>query len=144
MKQIAGWRRVPQPPVAADQVDRIVLETGADRADILRSLQEQQERAEVWQDDFYQVTKIDHGGGAVCLVVAPILQGAHDLSTRITWDKMQSIKNELVGGEYEAVELYPAMSRNLSGIRQRYLWCNTAPGYRFPFGFATAPAVLPN
>ena len=50
------------------------------------------------------------------------------------WRDMQSIKNELVGPEREAVELYPAESRLVDGANQFHLW--VAPeGVAFPFGF---------
>jgi len=49
------------------------------------------------------------------------------------WRDFQRIKNELVGEEDEAVELYPAESRLVDCANQYHLWC--FPGYRFPFGF---------
>ena len=45
------------------------------------------------------------------------------------------IKNELVGPECEAVELYPAMSRNVDTANQYHLWVLETPVARFPFGF---------
>jgi hypothetical protein len=50
------------------------------------------------------------------------------------WRDMHRIKCELVGSESEAVELYPAASRNLDAANQRHLFC-TAPGNRFDYGF---------
>jgi len=51
------------------------------------------------------------------------------------WRHLQRIKNELVGEECEAVELYPAESRLLDTSNQYHLWCIKKPGVRFPFGF---------
>lgn len=45
----------------------------------------------------------------------------------------QRIKNELLGDEYEACELYPAESRLVDGANQFHLW---AINGQFPFGFA--------
>lgn len=52
------------------------------------------------------------------------------------WRDFQRIKNELVGKEYEAVELYPAESRLVDTANQYWLFCLQDPEMRFPFGFA--------
>jgi hypothetical protein len=49
------------------------------------------------------------------------------------WRDLQRIKNELVGPDAEAVELYPAEERLVDTANQYHLWC--FPGFRFPFGF---------
>lgn len=48
------------------------------------------------------------------------------------WRDLQRIKNELVGPEVEAVELYPKDSRVVDTSNQYHLWC--FPNYTFPFG----------
>ncbi len=53
------------------------------------------------------------------------------------WRELQQIKNEIVGPDCEAVELYPAESRVVDTANQYHLWCLAAPGTRFPFGFTT-------
>lgn len=45
------------------------------------------------------------------------------------------IKNELVGPDHEAVELYPAMSRNVDTANQYHLFVLADPKLAFPFGF---------
>jgi hypothetical protein len=50
------------------------------------------------------------------------------------WRHMQRIKNELMGPEREAVELYPAESRLVDAANQYHLW--VAPeGNNFSFGY---------
>ena len=49
------------------------------------------------------------------------------------WRDFQRIKNELVGEEAEAVEIYPAESRLVDTANQYHLWC--FPKFKFPFGF---------
>ena len=49
------------------------------------------------------------------------------------WRELQWLKNEIVGDEAEAVELYPAESRKVDAANQYHLWC--FPTFRFPFGF---------
>lgn len=53
------------------------------------------------------------------------------------WRKLQQIKNELVGEEHEAVELYPAESRLVDAANQYHLWVLADPKQMFPFGFTT-------
>jgi hypothetical protein len=52
------------------------------------------------------------------------------------WRDVQWIKNQLLGPEIEAVQLFPAESRLVDMSNQFYLYAVTSPpGYRFPFGF---------
>lgn len=50
------------------------------------------------------------------------------------WRDFQRIKNELVGPEYEAVELYPAEARKMDTANQYHLWALAEAGMTFPFG----------
>lgn len=52
------------------------------------------------------------------------------------WRDLQRIKNEIVGEEIEAVEIYPAESRLLDTSNQFHIWCFPS-GYRLPFGYTT-------
>lgn len=49
------------------------------------------------------------------------------------WRDLQRIKNEILGPEWEAVELFPAESRLVDSSNQYWLWC-LPPPHRFPFG----------
>lgn len=51
------------------------------------------------------------------------------------WRHLQQIKNELVGPEAEAIELYPAESRLVDTANQYHLWVIPDITLRFPFGF---------
>lgn len=53
---------------------------------------------------------------------------------RHDWREMQRVKNELLGPEWEGVELYPAESRIVDTANQYHLWCVPE---RFPLGFRT-------
>lgn len=50
------------------------------------------------------------------------------------WRHFQWIKNQLIGEECEAVELYPAESRMVDASNKYHLFCSTNPAFRFPFG----------
>lgn len=60
----------------------------------------------------------------------------HDGQPCKSWKELQQIKNELVGPECEAVELFPAESRLVDTANQYHLWVYADPKFRFPFGFA--------
>jgi len=47
----------------------------------------------------------------------------------------QRIKNELVGPENEAIELYPKESRLVDIANQYHLFVLASPAHRYPFGF---------
>ena len=55
------------------------------------------------------------------------------------WRDFQRIKNELVGPEYEAVEIYPAESRLVDTSNQYHLWCFL--DFKFPFGYKKREVV---
>jgi hypothetical protein len=54
------------------------------------------------------------------------------------------IKNELVGPQHEAFELYPAMDRNVDTANQYYLWVLANPTLRFPVGFRDKSMSVPH
>lgn len=58
----------------------------------------------------------------------------NDKKTIKDWRDMQRIKNELVGPDREAVELYPSESRLVDTSNQYHLWV-LPKGMIFPFGF---------
>jgi hypothetical protein len=64
-----------------------------------------------------------------------------DKSARHDWREMQRLKNELVGEDVEAVELFPAEDRLVDTSNQYHLWAfpyASFPGYpvgRLPFGW---------
>lgn len=60
--------------------------------------------------------------------------GSHDGRARHDWRDLQRIKNELVGPEYEAVELYPAESRLVDESNRYHLWVFKKG--TLPFGFS--------
>lgn len=51
------------------------------------------------------------------------------------WRDLQAIKNELVGAECEAIELYPAESRLVDAANQFHLWAFIDPTVRVPIGW---------
>jgi hypothetical protein len=95
-------------------VERLVQTTGAPQA---------------YMNDIYTVRLRD---------AAPFVQldiTRRDGQPYKSWREFQQIKNELVGPECEAVELFPAESRLVDTANQYHLWANPDPRFRFPFGY---------
>jgi hypothetical protein len=59
-----------------------------------------------------------------------------------SWRDFQDIKNQLVGPENEAIEIFPAESRLIDTSNQYHLWAFSDPNYRLPFGFDSGRTVL--
>ena len=60
----------------------------------------------------------------------------HDELPSKSWSDFQRIKNELVGPECEAMELYPAESRLVDTRNEYHLWVIPNAAVRFPVGHA--------
>lgn len=58
-----------------------------------------------------------------------------DKETIHDWRELQTIKNELVGPEHEAIELYPAESRRVDSANQYHLFVLMKEGLQFPIGW---------
>lgn len=58
-----------------------------------------------------------------------------DKQARHDWRDMQRIKNEIVGEQYDAVEIYPAEDKLVDTANQFHLWVFL--DYLLPFGFHT-------
>lgn len=88
-----------------------------------------------WENDIYYGTlrRYSEGfpiGGGPYMILGI---SAIDESARHDWRDFQKIKNDLVGKEWEAVELYPAESRLVDPSNRFYLWC--VPQGVFTFGW---------
>jgi hypothetical protein len=61
----------------------------------------------------------------------------HDWQPCTDWRDKQAIKNQIVGPEWEAAELYPAESRLQDTGNWYHLWV-VPRGQRYPWGFSSA------
>lgn len=83
---------------------------------------------ECWQNTKYTVLKRSYTDGSVHLSIR-----RNDRAAARDWREFQQIKNQLLGSEEEAVEIYPAESRVVDAANQYHLW--SVPGKRIPLGF---------
>ena len=112
---------------------RIYMDTYAcDEAEARRRLDEDELGVEVWINDLYQVQ---------------VRRGPEEHSVHLNirrrdgypgrdWRHFQEIKNQLVGPECEAIELYPAESRLVDEANKYHLWACSDPTFRFAVGWS--------
>ena len=87
--------------------------------------------AEIWMNDTYTVfvhRKDDTGWIHLSIK-------RNDKEPVTDWRDKQQIKNQIVGSEHEALELYPAESRLIDTANQYHLWCMSDPAHRIPCGW---------
>lgn len=83
-------------------------------------------------NDLYQVHRVEIDSAMVHLSIRRL-----DRSHIRDWRHNQQIKNELVGEECEAIELYPAESRLVDNANQYHIWCWSDPSFRLPIGWGS-------
>lgn len=104
-----------------------------DRASALASMDQEAATTEHWINDLYQVQVRRHLGGHG-MVHLNIRRRDGEACIR-DWRHFQQIKNELIGPECEAIELYPAESRLVDTSNKYHLFGSDDPTFRFPVGF---------
>lgn len=85
---------------------------------------------EVWINNIYTVFVNNRGSGIVWLSIK-----RNDKEPCNDWRHFQWIKNQLIGEENEAIQIYPAESRLIDGSNQYHLFCFEDAAYKIPFGF---------
>jgi hypothetical protein len=118
-------------PVRPQLVKHTMETMNLDEAAARKLLDDDVSKCETWINDLYQVQKRYHDEGLVHLNIrrrdgAPVIRD---------WRHFQLIKNQLIGEECEAVELYPAESRKVDSANKYHLYGVADPTYRFPFGW---------
>lgn len=86
----------------------------------------------VWRNSRYQVVMRTCGNADSPAIVWLSIK-RYDGHPARDWRDLQRLKNELLGPEVEAVELFPAESRLVDNANQTHIWA--FPGFVFPFGF---------
>lgn len=123
-------------PQNLDDVKAIADSVGIDPKDAL-SAAEDVNNDEIWINSKYQVN-IRRYLAESGLMVAHLSIKRRD-KMRVGPEKYRDfmrIKDELIGPECEAIELYPARSREVDTANQYHLFAATDPAYRFPVGFS--------
>ena len=125
--------RTTRKPKARKQIQQIAKDRGVTYKSVKDSFAADAD-AEMWINDLYVVTvnrqKSEKTGfNSVWLSMRRV-----DREPITDWRHKQEIKNQLIGPECEAVELYPAESRLVDTANQFHLWGIDDPTLRFPLG----------
>jgi hypothetical protein len=134
---LRGWVP-PSEPIIQVAMRR----TGATREETLDAIRQEMEACEYWVNDLNQVAlrrmlSNDRRPDMIHLNI----RRRDGKSIFRDWRHFQRIKNELVGEECEAVEIYPAESRLNDTSNKYHLWVFTDPNYRIPFGLEARDVV---
>lgn len=116
-------------PAEALDVQGTMVKFGLTRAQAAEQVR-RLARQVVYRNDLYQVA-IDAGA---CEPFLHLSIKRIDREPIHDWRHLQAIKNELVGAEREAFEVYPAESRLVDAANQYHLWA-LPEGARLPVGF---------
>ncbi len=118
-------------PLRPQLIEHTMAQMNLDRDAAIKLLEDDVNKCETWINDLYQVQLRHHDEGLVHLNIrrrdgAPVIRD---------WRHFQLIKNQLIGEECEAVELYPAESRKVDSANKYHLYGVKDPAFRFPFGW---------
>jgi hypothetical protein len=106
-----------------------------DEPEARKRLAEYDAQCTIWINDLYQVQARKCGEDRDGFHWVHLNIRRRDGNIIRDWRHIQEIKNQLIGEECEAVEIYPAESRKVDTSNKFHLWCCTNPTFRFPFGF---------
>ncbi len=123
-------RAVAKPP-SEQLIAEWMRELQCSREEAIRIMDEEDARTELWINDLYQV-QVRHMDDLMVHLNIRRRDGGPILRD---WRHFQQIKNELVGPECEAIELYPAESRLVDTSNKYHLYAVKDPTFRFPIGF---------
>jgi hypothetical protein len=117
----------------SDKLVKVIMQSNSlDEAAARKLLDDDIAKCETWVNEIYQVQlRRREEDGLVHLNIrrrdgAPIIRD---------WRHLQLIKNQLLGEECEAVELYPAESRKVDTSNKYHLYGYQDAEFRFPFGW---------
>jgi hypothetical protein len=102
------------------------------REQAIETLQRYEDNSTYWKNDLYQVQKRIFFNDAFQQDMVHLNIRRVDGAAIFDWRHRQLIKNELVGEECEAFEIYPAESRLVDTSNKYHLWCFVHPNVRIP------------
>lgn len=122
--------RIEAPPLSEADVALLMSEHSCSREDAVRVLSADKGAAEYWQNSVFLVVKYRLGDDWFRLRI----EARDGQPIARDWPLFQEIKNQLLGPECEALELYPAESRTVDEANMYHLYGVADPAVRFSFG----------
>jgi hypothetical protein len=117
-------------PSSDVELEKLAVELGVPIAQV-RKWEEMETACPYWINDLYQVQLRPCESPFVQINI----RRRDGAAIFRDYRHFQQIKNQIVGPECEAVELYPAESRLVDASNKYHLWAVPDPDFRFPFGF---------
>jgi len=133
------WEEIKRKPDA--ELDEKVIDNMVNGAGLTRSQARKQlklykkQPKKHYLNSYYKVTVFDSPWGSAEFSLRHLSITHTDGGTDRDWRDYQQIKNDLIGDECEAVELYPADYRLVDSADSFHLWGVTDKRFRFPLGF---------
>lgn len=93
-------------------------------------------KQELWENDKYVVLVDKHPPHGFAMDVWHLSIRRQDRAPIHDWRDLQKIKNEIVGEQVEAIEIYPAEDRLVDTANQYHLWA-FPQGQAVPVGYVT-------
>jgi hypothetical protein len=125
---------IPQPQKTDPLVSDCANQLGVTIDEAFRRISEYEDGTEYWLNNLYQV-QVRYFKMAEWKFAHLNIRRRDGKAIFRDWRHFQWIKNQLIGAECEAVEMYPAESRMVDSNNKYHLWVCCDSAFRFPFGF---------
>ena len=113
-------------------VDTAMADWGCSKEEAIKRLQAYDDQCQYWRNDLYQVQTRHFYNEQFRQAMVHINIRRIDGAPIFDWRHRQLIKNQLVGEECEAFEVYPAESRLSDEANKYHLWAFINPEVRLP------------
>lgn len=113
-------------------VEEMMKVSGKSREESIAALQAYDDGCQYWRNDLYQVQTRRFYNEYIKQEMVHINIRRTDGAAIFDWRHRQLIKNQLVGEECEAFEVYPAESRLSDTSNKYHLWAFVDPEVRLP------------
>lgn len=126
------------PPISDELIDQTMAQFPGVTREAVEAQLKDVHRDDIWFNSRYQVNMRDVEGlpeGWPPMIALSIKRRDRERIGPEKYRDFMAIKDRLIGPEHEAVELYPARSREYDTANQYHLYVMKRPGDRWPFGF---------
>lgn len=126
-----------RPPMSDSRIREMAEQSGLTEAQMRATLGHLHRNSVVFLNNVYQVdvSKVKTAGDWPDMVHLSIKRRDRARVGKEAYRDFMRIKDEMLGPEFEGVEVYPARSREVDASNQYHLWCFMDSKLRFPFGY---------
>lgn len=127
-----------------DKLEALAREFGSSTTEARKTLDDIEKGDEIWINSRYQVNRRYYPAkvaGEPALVHLSIKRRDKAPIGAERYRDFMKIKDQLLSPEHEAMEIYPARSREIDTSTQYHLWAIDSPTWRVPFGWTEGRRV---